>query len=100
MKGVLPCSEIDIRNDKLPSEINNIFLNFGIDLKFVLNSPRDLWYDTTMTTKNEFSHEPKVILKQENIEDQNTVENYSDHMDTSTIPHEFIEELLEEEENF
>ena len=100
MKGVLPCSENDIRNDKLPHEINNIFLNFGIDLKYVLNSPRELWYYDTTTTKNEFSHvEPKIILKQETVEDRNDAEIYSDHHmdDTSTIPHEFIEELLEEE---
>ena len=38
MKGVLPCSEIDIINDKLPKEINSAFQSFGIHLKVVVNS--------------------------------------------------------------
>ena len=38
MKGVLPCSEIDIINDKLPKEINSAFQSFGIHLKVVINS--------------------------------------------------------------
>ena len=36
MKGILPCPEIDIMNGKLPSEINDMFLSFGINLNFII----------------------------------------------------------------
>ena len=35
-KGILPCSEIDIMNDRLPPEKNSLFLSFGIDLKLAI----------------------------------------------------------------
>ena len=38
MKGILPCPEIDIMSGKLPSEINNMFLSFGINLNYILMS--------------------------------------------------------------
>ena len=37
-KGILPCSEIDIMNDRLPPEKNSLFLSFGIDLKLAITS--------------------------------------------------------------
>ena len=37
-KGVLTCSEMDIINGKLPSDENELFLSFGIDLKIRMNS--------------------------------------------------------------
>ena len=38
MKGVLPCSELVIINGKLSNEIDNLFLSFGINLGFIVNS--------------------------------------------------------------
>ena len=35
-KGVLTCSEMDIINGKLPSDENELFLSFGIDLKIAV----------------------------------------------------------------
>ena len=38
MKNILPCSEMEIVNDKLAPEINNVFLTFGINLKFAVSN--------------------------------------------------------------
>ena len=38
MKGILPCPETDIMNGKMSSDLNNIFLSFGVDLKSTLFS--------------------------------------------------------------
>ena len=40
MKGMLPCLESDIFDGKLPKDIDQTFLSFGIDLKFIVNSLR------------------------------------------------------------
>ena len=40
MKGMLPCLESDIFDAKLPKDIDQTFLSFGIDLKFIVNSLR------------------------------------------------------------
>ena len=37
MKGVLPISDMDIINNKLSSEIDNVFLSFGVNLKAIVN---------------------------------------------------------------
>ena len=38
MKGILPCSETDILGGKMSSELNSVFLSFGVDLNLILNS--------------------------------------------------------------
>ena len=38
MRGILPCPETDIMNGKISSDLNNIFLSFGVDLKSTLFS--------------------------------------------------------------
>ena len=38
MKGILPSPEPDIVAGKFDQEINNLFLDFGIDLRFILTS--------------------------------------------------------------
>ena len=38
MKGILPSPEADIVAGKIDQEINNLFLDFGIDLRFILTS--------------------------------------------------------------
>ena len=40
MKGMLPCLESDIFDGKLPKDIDQTFLSFGIDLKYIVNSLR------------------------------------------------------------
>ena len=40
-KSHLPCSEFDILNDRMPIEISNLFLSFGIDLKSCLKQPNE-----------------------------------------------------------
>ena len=53
IKGVLPRSETDIVNGKLPLEINDVFSSFGINLKCVVNSHK---IKTEFSEKNIFEH--------------------------------------------
>ena len=38
MNGALPCAIFEIQNGKLPSDIDNLFQSFGIDLRCIVNS--------------------------------------------------------------
>ena len=38
MKGALPCSESVIINNKLSKDIDNLFLSFGINLSYIVNT--------------------------------------------------------------
>ena len=38
MKGALPCSEMDILNEKISAEVKNIFTSFGINLELIIKS--------------------------------------------------------------
>ena len=42
VSGYLPFSEVDILEDKLPMEINSMFLTFGIDIKLIFCSSHNM----------------------------------------------------------
>ena len=82
MKGILPCPEVDIISGKIDQEINNLFLDFGIDLRFILTSSSIKLENNDAI--NEFQTYLQTKLEVETDTDDDDFENIEENYQTKS----------------
>ena len=94
-KGTLPCSENDILNGTIKSDMNEMFLNFGIDLKKVLEMSsikREMRQDITLNDQNDIDENN---LEQNDLVQNDLIESIDEENDDSDDENDLnLEEMI------